>query len=289
MNMSQVSDNPAETVLLCHSPENNRAAPLVVDSPHSGTAIPADFSFDCPREWILAAADSHVADLFSAAPSLGAPLLEALFPRAYIDVNRAVDDIDPHILAGVWPGRLNPTIRSDMGFGLIRRFYKSDKPDPLYKRKLGIADVKHRINTCYIPYHDKLAGLLDSVHGQFDVVCHLNVHSMPSATRARGAELADIVLGDRDGATCPRALTAFVAATLEGMGYRVSVNDPYKGAEIIRRHAAPARKRNSLQVEIRRNLYMDERTLEKTEGFKTVQRDMTTLMEHLVDFISENN
>ena len=73
--------------------------PLVLDSPHSGAVYPEEFAYRCPLPVLRRAEDAYVDELFAAAPAHGATLIGALFPRSYIDVNRAADDFDPAIMA----------------------------------------------------------------------------------------------------------------------------------------------------------------------------------------------
>ena len=129
------------------------------------------------------------------------------------------------------------------------------------------------------------------LHRAFGAVYHIDCHSMPAVgdplADDAGCERADMVLGDRDGTTCAPELTALVARSLRDMGYRVAVNDPYKGVEIVRLHGRPAERRHSLQIEIKRSLYMDEQTLVENEGYGRLQRDLTRLAATLAGFVQE--
>lgn len=261
------------------------ALPLVFDSPHSGSAYPEDFTFCCPLPILRRAEDSFVDELFGAAPDYGATLLAAVFPRSYLDVNRAADDIDPGLLASAWPGHqpLKPVTR----VGLVRRY--AQPGIPIYDRKLRPDDVLTRIERYHAPYHDALDEACDRLHEEFGAVWHINCHSMPSTGNrklGRKGEHGDFVLGDRDGTTCDGEFTDFVACTLRGMGYEVHVNDGYKGVEIVRRQGRPAERRHSLQIEIDRALYMDQRALEKNAGFDPLKADLAALVEALRRFVA---
>ena len=262
------------------------ALPLVLDSPHSGTRYPADFDHLPPRAVVRKAEDTHVAALYAAAPASGATLIEALFPRAYIDPNRHLSDLDPAVVED-WPGALAPSRKTELGIGLVWRLAQGGVP--MYARPLPAAEVERRIALCYEPYHAAVAGVLDERHAQFGAVWHLNCHSMPAfgdvMSDDPGRARADFVLGDRDATTCEPEFTAFVAATLSAMGYHVAINDPYKGVELVRRHGRPAERRHSLQIEVNRRLYMDEATLERTTGFPALQADLARLVEALADYV----
>lgn len=269
--------------------------PLIFDSPHSGRDYPGDFDYVCSRPDLESAEDSFVDELFSAAPAHGAALLCALFPRSYIDVNRAEDDIDPGLLgergAEIYPHPINPSARSDAGIGLIRRLVKPGAP--VYGRALTYAEIQKRIETYYRPYHDALQKLVDEAHYNFGQVWHVNCHSMPSASAKprqplplnRGrSQTVDFVLGDRDGTTCAPEFTRAIRDYLRSLGYTVTVNDPFKGVELIARHSNPARGRHSLQIEINKALYMDESSGRKTPGFEKLKTDIEKLVKFCAGF-----
>jgi len=254
--------------------------PLVLDSPHSGEDYPPDFDHAVPRALLRQAEDTHVGRLWSFAPELGATLIEAHFPRAYIDPNRSLDDIDGALLEDRWDQPLEPSRKCEQGIGLVWRL--AENGAPLYARKLRCDEVRARIRDCWQPYHDALQTAIDQGHARFGRVWHLNCHSMPAVGGARaddpGRERADFVLGDRDGTTCEPGLTRLVRGTLEGFGYSVAVNDPYKGVELVRKHGRPHQGRHSLQVEIKRTLYMDERTLAPNAGYARLAADLRRLL-----------
>lgn len=277
----------AETPALKLSRPRGPAIPLVFDSPHSGTDYPPDFGFAPPLGDLRVAEDTHVDVLFGAAVEHGATLLAAQFPRSYVDTNRALSDIDADLLAEPWPTKLTPTEKTRMGLGLIRRLARPGIP--VYDRKLSVAEVRARIENYYLPYHDTLAGVIDEVHEKFGAVWHIDCHSMQatgSAMTPDGAkQRPDFVIGDRDGTTCGPIFTDLVVNVLRGRGYRVTINDPYKGAEIVRRYGDPAARRHSLQIEINRALYMDEATRVPTPNFDRLQADLTGLIAQVAQFV----
>ena len=220
-----------------HGPTVGRL-PFVLDSPHSGEDYPDDFDHVPPRAVVRQAEDTHVARLYKCAPHFGATLIEATFPRAYIDANRSLADLDPSMLADTWPDAVAPSRKTEQGIGLVWRVARGGTP--MYDRKLTANEVKRRIECWYRPYHAALDADLDALHSSFGAVWHINCHSMPAVGDANaddpGRARADFVLGDRDGTTCAAEFTTLVADTVCGMGYSVSINDPYKGVEIVRKH-----------------------------------------------------
>lgn len=262
------------------------ALPLVFDSPHSGTVYPKDFDYACDFASLEKAEDKYVDELFLNAPDHGAALLCAEFPRSYIDVNRCEKDIDVDLLEDIWPEEINPTARSHAGIGLIRRLVRPGVP--LYNRSLKAAEIRHRIETYYRPYHAALEKLIEETHYRFGQVWHVNCHSMPGHDHApfrQTSRTPDFVLGDRDGTTCDIDFTHAVRDFLKGLGYRVAINDPYKGVELVRRYSNPATGRHALQIEIARNLYMKEETSKKTLNFNILKNDIDKLEIFLVHYI----
>ena len=263
---------------------DDAALPLVFDSPHSGTAYPEDFAYCCPLPALRRAEDSYVDELFAAAPDHGATLIAALFPRSYIDPNRAPDDLDPALLTGAMPRCLAP--RPVSRVGLVRRHARPGVP--IYNRKLSPDDILARIERYHSPYHRVLEEACDRLHRDFGALWHVNCHSMPSCGDGRAGrrgEHGDFVLGDRDGTTCDAEFTDFVARVLRDLGYDVRINEGFKGVEIVRRHGRPSERRHSLQIEVDRALYMDQKTLEKLPGFEPLKADLATLSEALAGFV----
>lgn len=261
--------------------------PLVFDSPHSGIIYPADFDYACDFAALEKAEDKYVDELFADVPNQGATLLCADFPRSYIDVNRCERDIDVDLLEDIWPEEIVATPRSHAGIGLIRRLVKPGMP--LYARSLKSAEIRNRIETYYRPYHKALEQVIEEAHYVHGQVWHINCHSMPTqegnAFRATPLKAADFVLGDRDGTTCDIAFTHAVRDFIKSMGYRVSVNDPYKGVELVRRYSSPSTGRHSLQVEVARNLYMDEDTYKKSNDFNALKANIDRLISFCADYV----
>ncbi len=263
------------------------SAALVLDSPHSGTTYPPDFGPSVPFAALRTAEDTWVDDLWGDAVDMGVPLIAAAFPRAYIDANRSLEEIDPQLLEQPWPEPLPESPKVKLGKGLIWRML--DDGTPLYDRKLSLDEVRHRIDACWKPYHAQVARLIDQAHARHGKSWHINCHSMPSvagiyATDKPGLVHPDFVLGDRDGSTSDPAFREFVAAWLRERGYDVTVNDPYKGVELVRAYGRPAEGRHSLQVEINRKLYMDETTLRPSAGYAKLKSDLRGLTAALLDW-----
>jgi N-formylglutamate deformylase len=262
--------------------------PLVCDSPHSGTTYPADFRSALPLQQLRQGEDTDIDALWSAAPEVGATLVAAHFPRSYIDPNRALEDLDPELLDGPWPTPLQPGDKSRLGYGLIWR--KLDPHTLMYDRRLSVSEVQHRIARCWQPYRNALQQAIDEAVATFGGVWHLNLHSMPDSAYARMGlkaqrPLADFVLGDRDGTTCEPGLMEVVERNLRHFGHSVARNDPYKGAALLAQMGQPALNRHSLQIEIRRPLYMNEATRERNGGFELLRSQLTHTLREVAAYV----
>ena len=266
--------------------------PLICDSPHSGVLYPDDFGYAVPFEMLRRGEDTDVHVLWQALPSVGATLLAAEFPRAYIDPNRDVEDIDPGMLAEPWPTPLSPSEKTRLGIGLVWRDVRKNGKSPIYARKLPVAEIQNRIATYHAPYHAAMREQIEAAYARFGAVWHLNLHSMP-ADSYEGLQiqsdhpLADFVLGDRDGTTAAPEFTALVAEALQRRGFSVAINDPFKGVALIARLGRPAERRHSIQIEVHRGLYMDEITRERSAGFTALQDALTGVSREIANYVKD--
>ncbi|MCY4396269.1 MAG: N-formylglutamate amidohydrolase [Rhodospirillaceae bacterium] len=262
----------------------HRTAPVIFASPHSGADYPAEFVAASRLDPLALrkSEDSFVDELFAAAPAMGAPLLRARFPRAFLDANREPFELDPRMFADPLPAYVNTrSPRVAAGLGTIARVVSSGAD--IYCRKLRFDEALHRVNACYRPYHTALAGLIESTLAQFGVCLLIDCHSMPSvggpADADSGRRRVDIVLGDCHGTSCDRQLTELARRTLARRGYVVRRNVPYAGAYTTRHYGAPQRGVHALQIEINRALYMDEASFRKTAGFGGLAANLAALIE----------
>jgi N-formylglutamate deformylase len=268
------------------------AVPLVLDSPHSSAHFPPDFGPAVPEHDLREGEDMYIDELYRDAPAFGATLLEARFARTYIDPNRHRGDVDLDLLDEEWPHEYVPSGKARIGKALIWRTLEDGRQ--IYRRKLTVAEVLHRIEHYLLPYQQALARLIDETHARHGVSYHLNCHSMravagPMGEGGEGSPRADVVLGDRDGTTCSTDLTMLVRDTFVAAGYSVRINDPYKGVELVRAFSSPDRGRHSLQIELNKRLYMDERQRTRSASFETVRRDLGRLLSTLAAYSLEQS
>ena len=284
MNSATASPAPVEL----RRPAQEAALPIVIDSPHSGTVYPADFGHSAPFELLRRGEDLYVDRLYEHAPDFGATFIAANFPRAYIDPNRLLADIDEALLDAPWPGDVAAGPKTRLGIGLIWRLLGDV---PVYDRRLSVAEVQQRIERCYNPYHAALDQAIEGAYRQHGAVWHLNVHSMPDDSYERLKlplkPLADFVLGDLDGRTAGEPLMALIEGVLREHGYSVARNDPFKGVEIIARNGRPAERRHSLQIEVKRSCYADVERHVPNDDFARVQRALDAMMAALAAHVRQ--
>ncbi|MBI2257078.1 MAG: N-formylglutamate amidohydrolase [Proteobacteria bacterium] len=282
-------DAPGPAILNLVRPETWRA-PLIIASPHSGQHYPPDFlaSTGLTRQELRLSEDCYVDELVGAAPDLGVPLLAALFPRSFCDVNREPLELDPAMFSDRLPAGANTASpRVAAGLGVVPRLGANDRE--IYRRKLAFAEAEARLAGYYRPYHAALNGLCNEAIEKFGVCLILDCHSMPSVgshgdPRGMGGHgRVDFVLGDCFGASCAPAVTAAVDAYLRAGGANMRRNSPYSGGYVTQHYGRPATGVHVLQLEINRALYVNERSLERSAGFAAVQANMAGLIGMLAD------
>jgi N-formylglutamate amidohydrolase len=267
-------------------------APAVFNSPHSGRDFPEDFlrQTRLPLMTLRKSEDCFVDELFSGCVDHGAPMLRALVPRSYIDLNREPYELDPRMFSSDLPGYANTgSPRVAGGLGTIPRIVSEG--EDIYRGRLDFAEVRKRIEQIYIPYHRTLSALTNAVLSKAGEVLLVDCHSMPASATAHvtppGGGPVDVVLGDRFGASCAEDISAFIEERLTRHGLRVLRNKPYAGGFITQNHGAPHRGQHALQVEVNRGLYMNETSLEKTRDFQTVRAVLDDVVKALLPYLEE--
>jgi len=256
--------------------------PLVVASPHSGRFYPPEFlaAARLDGRTLRKSEDAFVDEIFAAAPRLGAPLLRALFPRAFLDVNREAYELDPEMFADSLPAYVNTrSPRVAAGLGTIARVVANG--EEIYRGKLRFADAAQRIARFYQPYHAALRDLIDASAARFGHCILIDSHSMPSAgsaERERDGRRVDLVLGDCFGSACAPVVIDTAERLLRSKGYTVNRNAPYAGGFTTRHYGRPRTGVHALQIEINRDLYMDEGTLDRLPFLPTLAEHMAELV-----------
>ncbi|WP_315736485.1 MULTISPECIES: N-formylglutamate amidohydrolase [unclassified Bradyrhizobium] len=258
-------------------------APIIFNSPHSGSAYPDDFlqasRIDLPS--LRRSEDSFMDELIGDLLSRGFPVVRVHFPRCYVDVNREPYELDPRMFTGRLPSFANTrSMRVAGGLGTIPRVVGDGQE--IYRDRLSVDEALHRIETLYKPYHRALRRLINRVHQQFGTVVLVDCHSMPSVGVSRDEpRRPDMVIGDRYGTSCASLLPDLVEDVLGRLGYSVGRNKPYAGGFITEHYGNPATGLHAIQIELNRAVYMDERRRERGPRFAQVASDLAVLAEVL--------
>lgn len=272
-------DPPFDVVL----PRQLRS-PFVFCSPHSGRVYPEAFLAMSRLDPVSLrrSEDCYVEELFAGVVDLGAPLISARFPRAYIDVNREPYELDPDLFNEPLPPFANTqSVRVVGGLGTIARIVADG--EEIYREKLSVAAALLRIERLYKPYHAEIASLLENVRRRFGIAILIDCHSMPSATSGpTQSQRPEFVLGDRFGVSCDGKVTRFLKELLADAGYAVHLNRPYAGGFITEHYGRPSRGFHALQIEVNRGLYMDETTFRRTDRFEPLRRDLARILQRLM-------
>ena len=272
---------------------NLQTTPLIFASPHSGRNYPPDFVAKSQLDPVSLrrSEDAFVDNLFAAAPSKGASLIRATFPRAFIDANREPFELDQNMFSDRLPDYVNiKSGRVAAGLGTIPRIVSGG--EEIYSEKLTFSEATARIEAYYKPYHTALTELIDNVRKQFDYCVLVDCHSMPSIGSQlapdSGHGRADFVIGDCFGTTCAPYISDAIENTIAGFGYIVARNKPFAGGFTTRSYGKPQDGIHAVQIEINRALYMDERQIEKSTGFNHVAGQMTDVISTLTDLTTQD-
>src|ERR1700744_2360923 len=254
------------------------SVPFLFASPHSGRSYPASLLENTRLDatTLRRSEDAFVDELFAGVVALGAPLLAAQFPRAWLDVNRGSRELDAAMFDAPLPVPVDaPTPRVAAGLGVIPRIVRDGAE--IYRGKLSSAEAEARLAAFYRPYHRALTALLEETRARFGVAVLIDCHSMPSAL-----SVPDVVLGDRYGASAAPALTARAEEAFIREGFSVTRNTPYAGGYTTVQYGRVASGSHALQIEINRALYLDEERIAKKPSFEPMRARLMRVMEHLV-------
>lgn len=267
------------------SQPRRRTTATVFASPHSGRAYPESFmtATILTEAQIRSSEDAFVDDLFAGAVDHGAPLLAAWAPRAFLDLNRGADELDPAVISGLGRGAHNPRIAS--GLGVIPRVVSNGRP--IYRGKISLTEAHGRIRDHWRPYHDRLQALMDDAVTTFGEAILIDCHSMPhealESIGPLGGARPDVVLGDRFGASAAPEVVDRIEAAFAEAGFKVARNMPFAGAYICQHYGRPARQRHAVQVEINRALYLDEATIRASADYAALKSALDGVIAALSD------
>lgn len=255
-------------------------AGVIFASPHSGRHYPDWFlqSTRLPLNLLRSSEDAFVDQLIASAPEAGAVALSACYPRALVDLNRGMDEIDPQVVSGAPRSPQNQ--RTMAGLGVIPRVVSQGRV--IRDQPIPRAEAERRLNSYWRPYHQRLAALIAEAHQRFGQAVLIDMHSMPHDALAHlPGRRPDIVLGNRHGKSAAAHVTNAIAAACEDEGWQVRRNAPFSGAYIATTYGKPARNIHVVQLEIDRSLYMDEVLITPRPEFDAVAQRIARVIARL--------
>ena len=263
-----------------------RTTSVVFASPHSGRDYPWSFirRISLNEHTVRSSEDAFVDQLFDTAPKFGAPFMKAGAPRAFVDLNRSADELDPALIEGAQRLGHNPRVAS--GLGVVPRVVANGKA--IYAGKISMSEAERRIATYWRPYHEALQAQLDQAHLMFGQAILMDCHSMPheamDSVARSGIRRPEVVLGDRFGAAASdEAIVDRIEQAFRDAGLVVTRNTPFAGAYITQHYGRPLRNRHAIQVEIDRALYMNEQLIRPNGNFENFR----TLLQGVIADIAE--
>jgi N-formylglutamate amidohydrolase len=267
------ADTPDDAAFRVTLPEGT-AGPFVFASPHSGSHYPADMGGAVlPEASLRSAEDALVDQLIAPGPAHGAALIAGQIGRAWLDLNREPDELDPLLIADA--GAIEASPRTTAGYGVVPRL--SGDGQPLYDRRLSLAEVHDRIARVHTPYHAALGQLIMAARERNGRAVLVDWHSMPARAGGPGQGV-DVVLGDRHGSSCDPAITRRLRALFEGLGWRVALNHPYAGGYSTRLWGRPNEGFHAVQIELSRALYFDEAAMVPGLGWSRCEKGLARVI-----------
>mgnify|MGYP001262398030 CR=1 FL=1 len=267
------------TPFICHNPKNFNI-PVIYSSPHSGRIYLREFLNKTPLnlQAIRASEDFYVDQLLDSVTGTGAFLLEACFPRVFVDLNRSSHELDRKLITNLSTDSISP--RTAAGLGVVPRVVGDGVE--IYSKKLSLEEVRARLTKCYFPYHKQLQKLINFSIESFGMAFLLDIHSMPHTCLNhlgdKKSRIPQIVLGDCFGTSCTPMFSQEVIDVFTSEGFAVNLNKPFSGGFITKHYGLPKKNVHAIQVEIDRSLYMDEKNVSLHEGFLALKNKIQNIV-----------
>ena len=256
----------------------------IFNSPHSGCIYTKGFldSTNVEIYDLRTSEDSFVGELFYSTKFFNCLLMEAKFPRTFIDLNRSHLELDPRLISGDF--RFDKTARNMAGMGVIPRISGNGKE--IYSKPIFAKDAIKRLESFYFPYHKHLYNLLLESKKRLGYAVLFDCHSMPSKlnlefSNSKYNNDPDIILGDLNGTSCSSFLINEVKTIFEKHNFFVTKNHPFSGGYITKQYGNPSDDIHVIQIEINKKLYMNENSIEKNENFENLRTKLTSVIEEL--------
>ncbi|MBL1176796.1 N-formylglutamate amidohydrolase [Pantanalinema sp. GBBB05] len=214
--------------------------PIVASVPHSGLLIPKEIlgTLEASHQYYLPNQDWHLDKLYDFLPHLGITVLQAIYSRYVVDLNRSLQE---PLLGNFWQSVVAETTAFNTA---------------IYRTPPSREEVEQRVEQYYRPYHQQLQTLLNEKIEQFGKVYLLDLHSFLGLIEDK------ICLGNGNGATCSEQFISVVETAFCSQGYQVVRNKAFSGGYITRYYGQMPQV-EALQIEVRYPVYLDVNQLDR--------------------------
>jgi N-formylglutamate amidohydrolase len=263
--------------------------PVLVSIPHAGRYYP-DILFDnlrLPPEILVRLEDRYADLLAREVIAASVPVISANIARAWIDLNRGEHDLDADMVEDMDQASMPaPGAKQRGGLGLIPR--RLAGAGDLWRRRIKMADVVHRIETFHRPYHTQVSDILARMRRKFGVAILLDLHSMPPVSVTAYDRAPNFVVGDQFGRSASSRYSEYLLEQIKSQGFNANLNNPYAGDHMLRQHGNARGAIHAIQLEVDRTLYLDENLREPSDGLPRIAQFIACLVQGLANEASGN-
>lgn len=254
------------------------SVPVLISVPHAGREYPTELLENlriAPAE-LQRLEDRYADRLVTSAIAAGTPAIIARRARAWIDLNRGEDELDPEMIKGGTGVRKTVgSAKMRGGLGLVpRRLMHSGD---IWQRPFDAQDIEHRLSNFHRPYHQLVEHALLQIQDRFGIALLVDIHSMPPLLPVGGFR-PHIVIGDRFGQSAASLYSEMLLQRLKQIGVAAALNHPYPGDYILRRHGNVRKNIHAIQIEVDRALYLDSDLREPASGLEATSAIITELL-----------
>ena len=233
---------------------------LLLHIPHSSTRFPEEsrYTFDDLDDEEKLLIDYYTNELFEPRKEMN-NINSMVFPycRLFCDVERLVND---------------PLERDGLGISYSRRVPSKEGGETCRSFSSLTTAFKR-----YADFHAEVSKrIVEMGDNELLVDCH-SFSNLPNLLNSNPPDI-DICIGYNDDETCPdKVVIGNMVQHFKSLGYKVGINEPFSNSKTF---PVPV-EYHSVMIEVNKRLYMNEQTLEKTDGFDKLKQDIQRLYEAL--------
>ncbi len=263
--------------------EDNVNFPILITNPHSGR----DYSYFTKKNKhnllnLRKMEDSYIDLLLSGLEDNELRILASNTPRTLIDLNRHHNEIDKELFFNCPLENIKRTKNVDSGYGLF--FSRMNNQDSIYDTKLDWNELSKRISDEYIVFHQEIRNIYQQGLRNFNEFYLLDFHSMPSYMEGYNFSIPEICIGDNIGKSSSIEFKNFLINKFKSEGFIVGENKPFSGGFITKNYGSPNNKVNALQIEIRKDTYLNENNLSLNRNFFELKNKIEKILEEVKEF-----